>query len=41
MIRTNRKLLAAVSVASLGFSVLAGCGGGSSTPPPGSMAATG
>ena len=38
MIRTNRKLLAAVSVASLGFSILAGCGGGSSAPPPGSMA---
>jgi peptide/nickel transport system substrate-binding protein len=41
MIRTNRKLLAAVSVASLGFSVLAGCGSGPGTPPPGSMAATG
>ena len=40
MIGTNRKLLAAVSVASLGFSVLAGCANGSSTPPPGSVAAT-
>jgi len=41
MIRTNRKLLAAIGVASLGFAVLAGCGGGSSTPPPGKSAATG
>jgi peptide/nickel transport system substrate-binding protein len=40
MIRTNRKLLAAVSAASLGFTVLVGCGSGLSTPPPGSAAAT-
>jgi peptide/nickel transport system substrate-binding protein len=39
MIGMNRKLLAVVSVASLGFSALAGCGGGSSAPPPGSAAA--
>src|SRR5690348_25416 len=39
MFGTNRKLLAAFSVASLGFSVLAGCGSGSSAPP-GSVAAT-
>ena len=41
MIRTNRKLLAVVSVASLGFTVLAGCSSSSGTPAPGSAAATG
>jgi peptide/nickel transport system substrate-binding protein len=40
MIQANRKLLAVVGAAILGFTVLAGCSSGSSAPPSGSTAGT-